>query len=112
MASHCCRHGRPRTITIFEKEREILECWALFLLSNQCELEATQFAFVCPCPPPCMGKLLCCTAEATSLIVDLKYVPLCSKMAILAGYYATSLVDKEHKNVFSALKLESSSPVQ
>ena len=62
-----------------------------------------------------MGKLLCCTAEATSLIVDLRYVPLCSKMAILAVvrvYYAASQVDKEHKNVFSALKLESSSPVQ
>ena len=45
----------------------------------------------------CMGKLLCCTAEATSLIVDLRYIPLCSKMAILAGYYATPQVDKEHK---------------
>ena len=44
----------------------------------------------------CMGKLLCCTAEATSLIVDLRYIPLCSKMAILAVYYAPPQVDKEH----------------
>ena len=79
----------------------------------KCEL---QFAFVCPCPPHLdgMGKLLCCTAVATSLIVVPK-VPLSSKMAIFAGcrvYYATPQVDKEHKNAFIALKLESSCPVQ
>ena len=32
-------------------------------------------------------------------------------MAILAIYYATPEVDKEHKNAFSELKSESSSPV-
>ena len=63
----------------------------------------------------CIGKFLCCTAEATSLIVDLRYIPLCSKwlsLQVVRVYYATPQVDKEHKNVFSALKLESSSPVQ
>ena len=47
MASHCCRYGRPRTVTIFEKEQEIFDCRALFVTKS--EFEATQFAFVCPC---------------------------------------------------------------
>ena len=82
----------------------------------KCEPEATQFAFVCPCPPHLhgMGKLLCCPAVATSLIVVPK-VPLAVKtlsLQVARVYYATPQVDREHKNVFSALKLESSSPVQ
>ena len=74
MASHCCRHGRPRTVTIFKKEREILECWALFMLSDPSVssrlLSLRLFVHV---HHTCIGKLLCCMAEATSLIVDLRY---------------------------------------
>ena len=72
---------------------------------------------VCPCPPHLHWQVAVLFAVATSLIVDkyLRYVPLCSKMAILQVvrvYYATPQVDEGPKNVFSALNLESSSPVQ
>ena len=88
-------------------------CWV-----PKWELEATQFAFVCPCLPHLygMGKLLCCTAVATSLIVVPKVPHLLAvkwlSLQVVRVYYATPQVDKEHKTVFSALKLESSSPVQ
>ena len=83
----------------------------------KCELEATHFVFVCPCPAHLHGQVAvpqCTAVAATSLSLRYLFAVKWLSLQVVRVYYATPQVDKEHKNVFSALKLlvQSSSPVQ
>ena len=61
----------------------------------------------------CMGKYVAVLYSSSYTVVP--KVSLSGKwlsLWVVTVYYVTLQVDKEHKNAFSALKLESSSPVQ
>ena len=93
VASHRCRHGKPGTFTVFEKEKRVgivfAECRSVSSRLLSLSLFDTFAALVSEPDPRVwfrdytrMGKLLCSTVVATLLIAVPK-VPLCYPCRLL-----------------------------